>query len=98
MSSSSIFNKSDYRILGVLQADQCFTEISSFSIKQISEKTNLSIPKIRLVLKSFLIMKLIEEGAKDGISKTFYISEKGIDFLNNAMHGNNNNNENDGEE
>jgi DNA-binding transcriptional regulator GbsR (MarR family) len=92
MSNPSIFNKSDYRILGVLQADQCLTEISSYSIKQISEKTNLSIPKIRLVLKSFLLMNLVQEGAKDGISKTFYISEKGIGFLGVAMHGTNNEN------
>lgn len=93
-----IFNKNDYNILGVLVEKQCFTEIASLSIKQIASHTQLSIPKIRLVIKSFLLMDLIREGAKDGISKTFYCTEKGAQFLDNAMSPRNYNNENDGEE
>jgi DNA-binding transcriptional regulator GbsR (MarR family) len=83
-----IFNKNDYTILSVLVEEQCFSEIASLSIKQISANTKLSIPKIRLVLKSFLLMDLIREGAKDGISKTFYCTDKGKQFLLSAMNPN----------
>jgi DNA-binding transcriptional regulator GbsR (MarR family) len=82
-----LFNKSDYTILSALVSRDCYTEIRSLSIKQISDETKLSIPKIRLVLKTFLIIGYIKEGAKDGISKTYYITEKGKEFLDIAMYG-----------
>lgn len=88
--SQAIFNKSDYGILSLLKDKECFSEISSLNIKQISSNTNLSIPKIRIVIKNFLLMELIKEGAKDGISKTYYITEKGVNFFNNALGYTNN--------
>jgi DNA-binding MarR family transcriptional regulator len=87
--TGAMFNKSDYNILADLVERECFSEIASLSIKQISEHTKLSIPKIRLVIKSFLLMGIIQEGAKDGISKTFYATDKGRKFLNNAIHPSN---------
>lgn len=81
-----MFNKSDYKILATLVEKECFSEIMSYNIKQISLETGLSVPKIRIVLKSFLLMELIKEGARDGISKTFYVTEKGRQFLNNALN------------
>ena len=90
----AIFNKNDYNILSVLLENKCFTEIGSLTIKQISNLTGLSIPKIRLVMKTFLLTELTKEGARDGISKSFYITEEGVDFLNKAMYPN----KKDGEE
>ena len=84
----AIFNKNDYNILSVLLENKCFTEIGSLTIKQISNLTGLSIPKIRLVMKTFLLTELTKEGARDGISKTFYITEEGVSFLNKAMYPN----------
>ena len=90
--SGVIFNKNDYSILSILVEKECFSEIGSLTIKQLSKLTNLSIPKIRLVMKNFLLTELTKEGARDGVSKTFYITEKGVKFLNNAMYPNNNEN------
>lgn len=90
-----MFNKNDYSILGYLEKDQCFTEIRSYTIKQIADETKLSIPKIRVVIKNFLISDYIREGARDGICKTYYITDKGLKFLKNAKNPNPNNELND---
>lgn len=82
----NIFNKNDYKILTVLMDNQCYSKIASLTYKQISNNTKLSIPKIRISIKNFTLLDLIAEGAKDGISHTFYITEKGIDFLRTAMN------------
>lgn len=79
------FNKNDYKILSILDASECYSSVMSFTIKKISEETQLSIPKIRLTLKNFLIAEFIKEGAKEGVGKTFYITNKGVEFLNEAM-------------
>lgn len=85
MTNNVIFNKNDYKILSHLLENECFSEIASLSIKQISTFTALSIPKVRLTLKSFLLTGIVNLGAKDGVSNTYYLTEKGIDFINNAL-------------
>lgn len=76
-----IFNKNDYRILSTFDDEESYTEISSLTIKQVSINTNLSIPKVRATIKNFLLAGFLKEGAKDGISKTYYITKEGIDHV-----------------
>ena len=79
------FNKNDYFILNTLIENKCYSSLESLTIKQISSVTILSIPKIRMVLKTFLLMELVQQGAKDGIGNTFFITAKGEEFYNRAM-------------
>lgn len=85
MTNNVIFNKSDYKILTTLLDKECFSEIASLSIKDIATFSELSIPKVRMTLKSFLLTDLVRLGAKDGVSNTYYITEKGLDFINKAL-------------
>lgn len=82
---SILFNKNDYMILDTLIKNQCYSPLESLTIKQLASITKLSIPKIRMVIKTFLLMEIVQQGAKDKISNTFFITEKGENFYNKAM-------------
>lgn len=79
--NGAVFNKNDYRILSTFDDKESYTEISSLTIKQIANNTNLSIPKVRSTVKNFVLVGFLKEGAKDGISKTYYITKEGIDHV-----------------
>lgn len=79
------FNKNDYQILDVLNNEECYSSLRSWTIQALATETKLSIPKIRITIKSFLLLGYIKEGAKSGNSKTFYITKEGVEFLNKGM-------------
>lgn len=79
------FNKSDYMILDVLNNSECYSSVMSFTFQKISDETKLSVPKVRITIKNFLIAGFVKEGAKENNSKTFYITHEGVDFLTKAM-------------
>lgn len=74
-------SKNDYNILVLLHNNQCNTKMKSYTIKKISQDTNLSIPKIRNAIKMFLLLNYINEGSNDASSKTYYINQNGINEL-----------------
>ena len=84
------FNKNDYLILNTLIKNKCYSPLESLTIKQLSSATTLSIPKIRMVIKTFILMGILHQGAKDGIGNTFFITSKGVEFYNKAMGVENN--------
>lgn len=86
---STLFNKNDYFILLTLIDNKCYSPLESLTIKQMASSTKLSIPKIRMVIKTFVLMELIQQGAREGISNTYFITSKGEDFYNRAMGINN---------
>lgn len=71
-------NKNDYSILELIIVNECVSPWKSLTTKFIIEETGLSHVKVRQVLKTFVIMKYISEGAKDGNNKTYYATEEGI--------------------
>lgn len=81
MTDNMYFNKSDYQILEMLIYNECFSPVESLSIRQLSDLTKLSLSKIRLTIKGFLIANLIGEGTKDGNNKTYYMTELGIEHF-----------------
>lgn len=76
-----LFNKNDYRILEALIERQCKAPVASLTIKQLMNITGMSLSKIRSVKDNFLLMNFIQEGSKDGNSKTYYITSKGVDHF-----------------
>lgn len=77
MDFQTFFNKSDYAILDVLIGNECHSAFKSLTTKYIIEDTGLSHVKVRQTLKNFIMMDIVKEGAKDGNSKTYYVTEKG---------------------
>lgn len=71
-------NKNDYSILELIIVNECVSPWKSLTTKFIIEETGLSHVKVRQVLKTFVIMRYISEGAKDGNNKTYYATEEGI--------------------
>lgn len=80
----SNLNSNDYKILSSIvdKAKNRGLAIGRGStLKQIIEKTNLSDVKVRNTLKILLEEGLIIQGVKKIRSKTYCISEKGIQTL-----------------
>lgn len=75
------YNKSDIIILDEMMRLKAVNNLSSISIKTISEKTNYSLGKIRVSIASFLNDDYVRPGLKSGNSKTYYLTEKAISVL-----------------
>jgi DNA-binding MarR family transcriptional regulator len=54
MEVGSNLTRNDYRILTLLAQDKCISEIFSYTLKTISEKTNLSDNTVRNSLNKFI--------------------------------------------
>lgn len=77
--------KNEYRIIGILYENGCFSKLRSFKIKRIASETNLSVVKIRLTMKKFIENGLIEKGARDERADTFFLTKKGIEVAEESM-------------
>ena len=78
MEDKVYLNKNDYAILELIIVNECVSPWKSLTTKFIIEESGLSHVKVRQVLKTFIIMKYVSEGAKDGNNKTYYATEEGI--------------------
>ncbi|HCL4447294.1 TPA: transcriptional regulator [Clostridium botulinum] len=76
-----LFNKNDYKMLESLIERQCDAPAASLTIKQLMKITEMSKSKIISVKDNFLLMKFISEGAKDRNSKTYYITNEGLNHF-----------------
>jgi Fe2+ or Zn2+ uptake regulation protein len=75
-------SKNDYKILKMLLENGCKNKIKSLTINDISQMAGLSIPKVRVTIKLFLMMSYVNEGATNKAAKTYYITSSGINELN----------------
>lgn len=73
--------KNDYFILDTLYNNGCFTKMCSFTLLKTTELTNLSKYKIRDSIKMFINLGLVCEGARDVRAKTYFLSSKGIEMV-----------------
>ena len=78
MEGKVYLNKNDYSILELIIVNECVSPWKSLTTKFIIEESGLSHVKVRQVLKTFIIMKYVSEGAKDGNNKTYYATAEGI--------------------
>jgi RIO-like serine/threonine protein kinase len=82
MEVGSNLTRNDYRILTLLAQDKCISEIFSYTLKTISEKTNLSDNTVRNSLNKFIDLRFIKIGAKVWRANSYYITEQGVQKLN----------------
>jgi DNA-binding MarR family transcriptional regulator len=73
--------KNDYMIMNILYDNGCLSKMCSFTLQKISDTTNLSIYKIRDAMKLFINLGLVDEGARDVRAKTYFLSVKGRDIV-----------------
>lgn len=73
-----LFNKNDYKILEALIERECNSPAKSLTVKQIIKITEMSLSKVRAVISKFLLINYIQEGSKDGNSKTYYFTDEGV--------------------
>lgn len=85
MEQDVILNKNDYKILGLLINEECFSPLKSLTITQLISSTELSRSKVIMTKNNFLLLGFIKEGSKDSNSKTYYITDKGINHFRSAL-------------
>ena len=75
------FTKSDITILGKLNEAGLHNEMKSATIKGIAKITSLSEIKVRQSTALLQENELLKLGFKQKNANTYFISEKGIEFL-----------------
>lgn len=74
-------NKSEIKVLQILQEFNITNDMSAMKISTIAEKTGLSYFVVRNTIKSLYIAGVCIKGRKDGNGETFYLS-KGVEIIN----------------
>lgn len=74
-------SKNDYNVLIMLYQQECTNELKSYTLQQIHQNTNLSISKLRDTIKAFRLLNYINDGLVNNKSKTYYITQQGIEKL-----------------
>jgi hypothetical protein len=68
-------------ILTKLYEENLVNELKSCSINTLHELTDLSITKVRDTIRIFVMLNYIAIGATQGNTKTYYITQEGINKL-----------------
>lgn len=77
-------DKLDIDILYILYCENALTDISSLEVKKIMDITEMKTSYftiLRRINAKLITNDYISEGYKMGNSRTFYISQKGIEYL-----------------
>jgi len=74
-------SKNDFRILIIMKDNGFISQMQSCTIKRIEELINLSTNKIRITFKVLNLLGFVKEGAVDHNSKTYYITNAGIEKI-----------------
>lgn len=75
-------NKDDYKILSILNNNECTNDIKSISIYKISEITGYNLTKVRRSIKTLMLLEYVNEGALQNKKKCYYITLNGINKIN----------------
>ena len=75
------YTKNDIKILWKIADMKATNRLLSCSVNTIIDKCNLSNTKVRATIKILLTDTLIEEGFRNKNAKSYYLTEKGINFL-----------------
>ncbi len=83
---SDVFTENDYKIMKAIldknDKQKGLRRNKATTIEEIKEKTNLSPTKIRTTLNLFMQHGFISEGIRQGRTKTYMMTEKGLIELN----------------
>lgn len=84
---STIFTENDYKILKAIisrnDEKKGLCKSNGTSIQELVEKTQLSDKKVRLTIKKFLDVGFIEEATAIVRKKTYILTQRGFEELNN---------------
>lgn len=70
-------NKSEIKVLQILQESKIINDMSAIKISTLAKKTELSYFSVRNIIKSFYITGLCLKGRRDGNAETYYLSDLG---------------------
>lgn len=79
------FNKNDYTILEKLIGYECKTPFRSITINYLVKFCKFSHIKIRQTIKTFQMYDFVREGSRDGNTKTYYVTDSGIEHYKEIM-------------
>lgn len=57
-------------------------KMTGTTVKEIVEKTKYSDKKVRIAIKKFIEVGMVDYGVANGRTKTYYVLPKGLDELN----------------
>lgn len=78
-------NKNDLKVLCTLHTEKCNSPYRSYPLSKLITLTNLSLSKLRNTLNMFNELEYVRNGFKDGHSETYFITEKGLEYLKNLI-------------
>lgn len=96
-----LLNLNDIEIIKAMMDEESgrgFSKGYGSSVKEVHEITGLSISKVRSSFNKFKKMEWIDDAVKDNQTKCYYVTEKGIDGLEDLTATTNRINEEDNNE
>lgn len=75
--------RNDLLILNEINRNKATNSLTSVTVSTLSENVDLSHTKIRLAIKLLTENELVAEGYMQRNARTYYITQKGIDLINN---------------
>lgn len=69
-------NKSEIKVLQVLQKSNITDESIAIKISNLAELSNLSYYSVRNIIKSFYVAGICCKGRRDGNSETYYLNQE----------------------
>lgn len=80
-----VFTQYDIKILANIMDkednNKGLGKMTGTTVKEIVEKTNYSDKKVRIAIKKFIEVGMVDYGVADGRTKTYYILPKGLEEL-----------------
>jgi Fe2+ or Zn2+ uptake regulation protein len=76
---SNEYTKNQFMIIDCLYQNDCVNKLQSLTRRQLEKLTGLSIHTVIKATNIFLELGYIAEGVYEGISKCYYLTQKGID-------------------
>lgn len=82
----TVYTKLDYKILRAITAsgngkNKGISKINGTNVKEVMEHTGLSEGKVRTSMNTFIKEGLLEYGVADGRTRTYCITNKGLEEL-----------------
>jgi len=82
---NNVIKKMDYILLQILICEESNTAYNSISTPDLITLTQWSHVKVGQVVRNFAMFNFVAEGHKDGLRKTYYITQSGLDHFKEVM-------------
>ena len=75
-----MYTQKQFGVVMCLYQNGRVDELKNYKRATIAKITNLHVNTVISAIKEFMELGYIKEGAKDGISKTYYLTKEGIEI------------------